>query len=81
MAIDEIVHVVVDHGVWGLVLVVAVIVARSRPSRELSWCISIEIRWRYLKWKGVPDSKLQQLLRDGWNDDGSMSGQDRSQET
>lgn len=71
--IGEIARVVVDHCVWGLVLASALFLARSRPARELSRCVSIEIRWRYLKWKGVPDTELQRLLRDGWHDDDPMS--------
>lgn len=73
MATGEIVRVVVDHGAWGFVLVLALFLARffvrSRPGRELGRVISIEIRWRYLKWKGVPDDELRRLLRDGWSDD------------
>ena len=73
MTIDDVVRVVIGHGVWGLVLALVLLLARSRPARELSRCISIEIRWRYLKWKGVADIELQRLLRDGWNDDNPTS--------
>jgi hypothetical protein len=74
---DEVMRVVIDHGMWGLVLVWAFflvrLLVRSRPGRELGRVLSIEIRWRYLKWKGVSDAELKQLLRDVWNDDDPTS--------
>lgn len=77
MAIDQVVRVVIDHGAWGLglgsALLLARFLARSRPGRVLGWIISIEIRWRYLKSKGVPNAELRRLLRDGWNDDDPTS--------
>lgn len=77
MAIGEVVRVVIDHGIWGLgvgsALLLARSLARSRPGRELGRVISIEIRWRYLRWKGVPEAELRRLLRDGWSDDDPKS--------
>lgn len=73
MTVGEILRVVVDHGMWGLGMGSILILARSRPIRELGRIVAIELRWRYLKWKGVPDHDLQRLLRNGWNDDGPKS--------
>jgi len=71
VTIGEIVRVVIDPRVGGLVLIF--FLARSHPARELGRCISIEIRWRYMRWKGVPTTELQRLLRDAWNDDDPSS--------
>lgn len=71
--VDEIVRVLVDHGVWGLVLFLLVLAARSRPARELSRCGAIEIRWRYLRWKGIPEDDLRRLLLDEEDDDDHKS--------
>lgn len=60
----EIVQVVADHGVTGLLLFLGVILTRSRPTRELGRCLSIEIRWRYLRAKGIPVAELRRLLLD-----------------
>lgn len=73
MATGEMVQVTLDHGAWGLVLIL-LLFARSRPIRELGRVIAIEIRWRYLKRKGVPEAELQRVLRDGWNDDEPTAG-------
>lgn len=60
--VGEILRVVLDHGTWGLAALLLVLAGRSRPGRELGRCMSTEIRWRYLRRKGIPDAQLRRLL-------------------
>lgn len=68
--VDELLRVVVEHGIWGVVTLLVVLAARSRPARVISRVISAEIKWRYLRAKGLSESKLRKQLLKDWDDRG-----------
>lgn len=65
--VSEVFRVAADFGPWGVVALLGVLAAKSRPVRELSRVIEIEIRWRYLRTKGFSKKELRRLLFDDFD--------------
>ena len=67
--VGELFRVAAEYGSWGVAALLSLLAARSRPGRAIGRVIETEIRWRYLRAKGVSEKKLRKLLLDDFGRD------------